>query len=120
MFTVFLNLSNQPAQEEEGEGWDGARAGTGIWSNLQNASADRGSHLLCDSGLPRRESHEKSLRFGGRSLSAWVPALPIPLWGAFGEILHLYEPQFSHLEKGADHHIYFIVLLRKFQRGERV
>ena len=53
-------------------------------------------------------------------MSAWVPALLIPLWGAFGEILHLYEPQFSHLEKGADHHIYFIVLLRKLQRGERV
>lgn len=118
MLTVFLNLSNQPAQEE-GEGWDEARAGAEIWSNLQMLQLTEG-HLLCDSGLPRRESHEKSLRFGGRNLSAWVPALPLPPWQAFGEIPHLYEPQFSHLEKGADHHIYFIVLLRKFQRGERM
>lgn len=93
----------------------GQGQGLGLTSKMLQLTE---GHLLCDSGLPRRESLEKSLRFGGRSLSAWVPALPLPPWGAFGEILHLYEFQFSRLEKGADH-IYFTVLLRKIQRGER-
>lgn len=87
MLPVTLNFSNQPAQERGGErkGWGKAQ---GLGLNPEMLLLTEGS-TPCDSSLPRRDRHGKSLRFGGRGLRrAWVPALPLPAWGAPRTCLH--------------------------------